>query len=374
VRRELCHSEGAFFSSLDADSEGEEGRFYVWREEEIDAFLGPDARTFKAAYDVTAAGNWEGHTILNRRRAPALGDAQFESRLADARSTLLHMRTSRVRPGLDDKVLADWNGLMIAAMANAGAVFREPEWINCAARAFAFVREHMTENGRLRHSWRDGRLRHPATIDDYANLSRAALALFEATGERGYLSNAEQWVAVADAHYWDSEHGGYFLSADDTRDVLFRVKSAHDQAVPAGNSTMIAVLARLFYLTGKPEYRARAEGAFDALSGEIASNVFPLATLINAHSLLSAAVQVVLIGGREDPGVTAMLQAVYDVSLPNRIIQIVNTAGEFPIGHPAFGKSAVDGHPTAYVCRGPVCSLPITEPAALRENLLHPAS
>jgi hypothetical protein len=370
--REMRHPDNGFYSSLDADSEGEEGRFYVWTEREIDSLLGPDSAPFKTAYDVTATGNWEGRTILNRRRAPVFGDEQFESQLAARRSTLLRARSKRIRPGLDDKILADWNGLMIAALANAAAVFGESAWLDSAARAFAFVRKHMVEGDRLRHCWREGRLRHPATLDDYANLSRAALALFEATGERRYLSDAEQWVAVANTHYWDSEHGAYFLSADDTHDVLVRVKSAQDHAVPAGSSTMVAVMARLFYLTGKIEYRTRAEATLSALSGEIAHNAFPLATLVNAHSLLNAAVQIVVIGAAADPGVSAMRRTVYDVSLPNRIVQLVSATNEFPIGHPAFGKAALDGKPTAYVCRGPVCSLPITDPAALRENLLHP--
>ncbi|MCH8038357.1 MAG: thioredoxin domain-containing protein, partial [Proteobacteria bacterium] len=170
---------GAFASTLDADSEGEEGRFYVWTEAEIDALLGADAAAFKAAYDVTPGGNWEGKTILNRSRGPGLGEAAEEAKLAELRARLLAARGARVRPGWDDKVLADWNGLMIAALANAGAVFDQPRWTEAAVAAFDFVTETMVARGRLHHCWRGGRLGDTETLDDYAIMARAALALHE---------------------------------------------------------------------------------------------------------------------------------------------------------------------------------------------------
>jgi len=169
----------AFASALDADSEGEEGKFYVWREAEIDAALGAQSEIFKQHYDVTPSGNWEGHTILNRSAHPALADAATEAGLAASRAILLNQRDRRVRPGWDDKVLADWNGLMIAALAHAGEVFGETAWLDAARSAFSFVRDQMTSDGRLLHSWRAGRARHPASLDDYVNMAPAYLALAE---------------------------------------------------------------------------------------------------------------------------------------------------------------------------------------------------
>ena len=164
LQREMLTGEGGFCSSLDADSEHEEGKFYVWTAAEIDAALGDDAAVFKEFYDVTAEGNWEGHTILNRLAHPEMADAETESLLARCREKLFVARAPRVRPGLDDKVLADWNGLMIAALAHAGLVFERPDWVALAERAFAFVRQQMAApEGRLFHSWREGRARHPAT-------------------------------------------------------------------------------------------------------------------------------------------------------------------------------------------------------------------
>src|SRR5262249_51433149 len=207
------HGTRGFASALDADSEGEEGKFYVWRKSEIDALLGADAASFDAAYDVTPEGNWEGHTILNRSARPVLGSAAEEARLAACRERLLALRAGRVRPGWDDKVLADWNGLMSAALAQAATVSGEPAWLEAAREAFAFVTSAMTREGRLAHSWRLGQARHPATLDDYANLSRAALQLHAATGEPAYLAQAEAWAAKLDRHYRDRAAGGHFLIA-----------------------------------------------------------------------------------------------------------------------------------------------------------------
>ena len=359
---------GAFAASLDADSEGEEGKFYVWSEAEIDALLGTDAQAFKAAYDVRVGGNWEGKVILNRSQRPELGDDSQESALAAQRKVLFAARAKRIPPGWDDKVLADWNGLMIAALARAAPVFTKPDWLAAAKTAFAFVVEQMSDRtGRLMHSWRRGRLKHPATLDDYANMADAALALYEATGAESYLTQAEAWIAVLDRHYLDPA-GGYFFTADDTEGLIVRTKTAHDNAVPAGNGTLAAVLARLHYLTGKTDYRARAESLIVAFSGQLARNFFPLTTLLNASELLQSAIQIVIIGkdaADRDP----LLAALYRHSLPDQVVQAIAPDTVLPEGHPAHGKTGKTGQATAYVCRGQSCSLPITEPDELAQAL-----
>jgi uncharacterized protein YyaL (SSP411 family) len=370
LEREMTHPEGGFYSSLDADSEHEEGKFYVWSEAEIDGVLGDHAASFKRFYDVSAEGNWEGHNILNRLDHQALADEAAEAELAHCRESLLQARTPRIRPGLDDKILADWNGLMIAALAEAGLAFDRAEWIALASRAFAFVQTQMTgEDGRLRHSWREGRARHPATVDDYANLCRAALVLHEATGDSAYLAQAKAWVAVLGRHYWDNEGGGYFFAADDTTDLIARAKTASDAAVPAGNGTLVGVLTRLDLLTGDDTYRRRAEAILGAFTGEIGRNFFPLATLINNAELAQKPVQIVLVGKPDDTGFAGLRRAVYQVSLPNRIVLAVKPGEALPSGHPAAGKGLVDGRAAAYVCEGPVCSLPLIDPAALATAL-----
>jgi len=275
-----------------------------------------------------------------------------------------------VRPGLDDKVLADWNGLIIAALAEAGLAFDRPEWVALGTRAFDFIIHRMTgDGGRLRHSWRDGRARHPASVDDYANLSRAALVLHEATLDEGYLARVREWISVLDRHYWDNAGGGYFFAADDTADLITRVKSATDAAVPSGNGTLVGVLTRLALLTGDDGYRHRAEAIVGAFSGELGRNFFPLATLINNAELAEKPVQIVLAGHADDTAFTELRRAIYRVSLPNRVVQAVGPEASLPTDHPAHGKGAVGGKAAAYVCEGPVCSLPLTQPQALVDNL-----
>ena len=370
VRRELLTPEGGFASSLDADSEHEEGKFYVWSEAEVDAALGDRAALFKRYYDVDAKGNWEGHTILNRLNTPALADAETERELGECRALLLRARDGRVRPGLDDKVLADWNGLMIAAMANAGLVFERPVWIASARAAFEMIRSHMSEpDERLVHSWRGGRARHPASVDDYANLCRAALALYEATDTGEFLIQTRDWVTILDRYHWDSTGGGYFFAANDTEGLVARPKTAADSAVPAGNGTLVGVLSRLAMLTGDELYLRRAETILETFSGELGRNFFPLATLLNNVELLTKPLQIVLVGESGAAPFDALRHAVYDVSLPNRVVLSVPSGGSLPSNHPASGKDLVGGKPAAYVCEGPVCSLPITDPQTLLETL-----
>ena len=375
LAREMVTPEGGFCSSLDADSEHEEGKFYVWSEAEIDRLLGKRAPLFKRHYDVTAPGNWEGHNILNRLDDSSQPESAVEAELAACRGVLFHARAERIRPGLDDKVLADWNGLTIAALARAGEIFARPDWLALAGDAFAFVVTAMTgsptgeEDGRLSHSWRAGRRNHPAIVDDYANLCRAATALFGATGDASYLAQAERWVGILDRYYWDADGGGYFLAATDTEGLIARTKTANDSAVPAGNGTMVEVLARLFHLTGNTRYRERAEAIVLAFSGELERNFFPLATLINANEILQGALQIVIRGARGDAASELLLRAIRDVSLPNLVLSVVAADDALPEGHPAAGKAMSGGKPTAYVCEGPVCSLPITDPAVLAEDL-----
>ena len=360
---------GGFASTLDADSEGEEGRFYVWSAAEIEAILGPDASRFMAAYDVTPGGNWEGKTILNRSQEPALGSAEAEAALAKQRAQLLDVRGQRVRPGWDDKVLADWNGLMISALVQASMAFKEPAWLDAAAAAYRFVVTEMARDGRLQHAWRHGQLKHRALLDDYANMAEAALLLYEATGDRACLAQAEAWVEILDRHHWDPSSGGYFLTADDATDLIVRTKNAHDNAVPAGNGTMVAVLARLYYLTGRDAYRDRADALITAFAGELGRNFPSLATLLNGYELLRDALQIVVIGTRGDADTAALIDRVAARSLPNRILQIIAPGDALAPGHPAAGKGQVDGRATAYICRGATCSLPIADPDELGQAL-----
>ena len=358
---------GAFASAFDADSEGEEGRYYVWTEDEVDSLLGADSAVFKKAYGVTPGGNWEGRCILNRRGG--LFDRDLEDRLARCRTRLLEARAKRVPPAWDDKVLADWNGLMIAALAKAGVVFDQPPWVVAAETAFAFVRDHMTEDGRLRHSWRAGSLRHAAVLDDYANMGRAALALHEATGRPEYLDRARAWADDVHAHYRDDGGGGYFLSADDADDVIVRPKSITDAAIPPGNGTMVEVLARLYHLTGEETYGQRARGLIEALAGDKPEDLFNLPTLLHGFEVLERVVQIVVVGPGGEEDTRALVRAALRSGPLNRVLSRLEPGAALPPGHPAFAKGLVDGRPAAYVCVGTVCGLPLTDPESLAREL-----
>ena len=364
--REMIADGGGFAATLDADSEGVEGKFYVWTEAEIDAALGADAALFKEAYDVSPDGNWEGNAILNRNHDAGPFDDAQEERLARCRETLLELRAGRIRPGWDDKVLADWNGLAIGAMANAAAAFGEPEWLEAARTAYRFVVGTMQEDGRLHHSHRDGRTRHSATLDDYAGMARAALALHEVTGDDDCLARARAWVDALDAHYWDADGGGYFLTADDAEALIVRTKSADDDATPSGNGLAADVLARLWLVTGETRYRDRAEALIAAFSGQINRNFFPLATLMNASELLTEGAQIVIAGDRAADDTRALQAAAIRARAVARVVTVVPPGTELPGSHPAHGKGQVDGKAAAYVCVGQTCSLPVTEAEELR--------
>jgi uncharacterized protein YyaL (SSP411 family) len=373
MTREMRVPGGGFASSLDADSEGEEGKFYAWRQAEIREALGERAPFFERAYGVSREGNWEhGKSVLNRLGSIELLDEETEAALARDRAALFLIRERRVRPGCDDKVLADWNGLTIAAIAKAACVFERRDWLDVAIEAFDFVNRAMTtDDGRLLHSWRCRRARHRAVLDDYAAMCRAALALHEATGAESYLECARRWVEHVEHHYRDRT-GGYFYAADDADTLIARVKIAEDSALPSSNGMMLQVLAQLYYLTGESVYRERAEAIANDFAGTIRQRVLGFSSLLNGMEMLREALQIVVIGETDAADTTALKRVIYGVSRPGRVLNVLAPGSALPRAHPAFGKTLLGDRATAYVCRGMVCSLPIVDPdalaAALREN------
>ena len=372
----------AFASTLDADSEGEEGRFYVWTDAQVRTVLkvaGFDAAAidrFCRAYDVTPSGNWEHKVILNRSANPTADPAE-EAGFARAREALFANRAGRIPPGRDDKVLADWNGLMIAALARAGHVFGRPDWIALAARAFAFVARHMdageasggTMGGgrRLWHSWRNGSVRVPGLLTDYASMIRAGVILAGAAADLVPLRAAEAWARAAFALFADAD-GAFFTSPADAADVIVRAKDAADNAVPSGNGMMADALARLWLVTGEDRYRVAAASLVAAYAGGAAEQPWAHPWLLVAADMLERGASVVVAGAPGDPGTDALLAAAHAVPELGVTVQVAGDG--LPPGHPAAGKGPVEGRAAAYVCRAGVCGLPVTEPAALRAALL----
>jgi uncharacterized protein len=369
--REMVAEDGGFAASLDADSEGEEGRFYVWSRTEIVEVLGEaDAEVFAQAYDVTEAGNWEGHTILNRLRNPLLGSPTDEKALSHMRLELLARRGKRIRPGWDDKVLADWNGLTIAALAHAARVFDRSEWLRAAATAFGFIVQNMEKSGRLFHSYRTGQAKVSGTASDYANMIWGALRLLQATNEGAFLTAAQRWCATLDKHFWVADGGGYAFTADDTPDVIVRMRGAHDDATPNANAVMLSNLVALGLLTGDPAYLERAEAIPQAFAADLAKNTLGHCGLLAGFYDLIAPQQVVVIQTGDDAEAAKLARAMFKLSLPGAVQQVVaETAPGLLVPGPLAGKTAAEGKPTAYACLGPQCSLPVTEPDALLDVL-----
>jgi uncharacterized protein YyaL (SSP411 family) len=359
LAHEMTTKEGAFSASLDADSEGEEGKFYVWSPAEIEAVLGKDDAAFFAAhYDVTAPGNFEGHNILNRlKHVPR--STEDEMRLAPMRMKLLGARAKRVRPGLDDKVLADWNGLMIAALVNAGLLFEEPAWLETAARAFLFVDAKMAHGDRLGHSWRDGKLLFPGLASDHAAMIRAALALHEATAEHAYLERALAWQATLDRHYANPDNGGYFLTADDAEGLVVRPGATTDDATPNPNSLAAQNHIRLAVFTGQHAWREKADQLFDGIVASAGENLFAHLALLNAIDLRLRAAEIVVAG--HDVRANALLAAARKLSFLDRIV--LRASSPLPASHPGWEKIKAAKESAAFVCVGETCSLPVTNPA-----------
>jgi uncharacterized protein len=355
----------AFAASEDADSEGHEGTFYVWREAEVDAALGPASPLFKAVYDVTAGGNWEGRSILRRLRASA-NPAEAAS-LAESRAILFRLRTARPRPALDDKVLTDWNALTIMGLCRAARVFDEPAWLDIAEHCHAFLQRHMRRpDGRYLHSWRRGQPGAAGLLDDQSAMAGAAIALYQARGDARFLEEAESLVAVIDRWFAD-EDGSVFTTAADAADLpaaAGRPRGAIDQAVPSGSGLFADALARLFHLTGELRFRDRCDRLIRAFSGTPAR--FPnMPGLIQAADTLEHG-GVVVVTAHDPAEAEPFLEAVAQTGDPSLLALRILPSDTLGRG-PGAAAAALKGRgvPSAVLCRSGVCSLPVDTAAGL---------
>ena len=351
----------AFAASLDADQDGEEGLFYVWGEEEIDAALGDAAAPFKAAYDIKRQGNWEGRTVL--RRVTPLGSPEEEAGLVASRAKLFALRETRPKPGRDDKVLADWNGLTIAALVRASAAFSEPAWLKSARAAFDFVFARLRGgDGRLLHAWRDGHPGARALIDDYASMARAALALFEASGAPRDLEAARRLGSEALDLFGDGA-GGFYLTAKDAADVPgARPRQTHDGATPSGVGLLAEVFVRLWHLTDEAHWREAAEGLIRAVSGAPEGLGGSPLTLKSAD-MLERGGSVVIDGPLDDPRAQALAAVALRAPDPSLTVLRLDRS-LWPNGPPRADLPRTPA-PAAMLCQGQTCSLPVTTPEAL---------
>ncbi|HET9852335.1 MAG TPA: thioredoxin domain-containing protein [Candidatus Limnocylindrales bacterium] len=386
ILRRLTTDGGAFASSEDADTNGEEGATFTWRAEEIRDVLGDDAALFSSAYGVTDAGNWEGVTILSRvRQAPDLARlhgitaAEVEQRLERARTSLLLHRDRRPQPARDDKALASWNGLAIAALADGARLLDLAGFDGLAGRyrsaatraADAVLGGLLGGDGRLGRSWKDGRATGQGVLEDYANLADGLLALYEATFDERWFTTAR---ALADAileRFVDPD-GGFFDTASDHERLVTRPKDTQDNATPSGSAAATLLLLRLAALTGDARYRETAERALTTITPYTARYPTAFAMWLQAIDLALAPVaEVAIVGDPKDEATQALLREAQSGYVPNRVVaQAPTDAAAAASAIPLLrDRTLVRGKPAAYVCRGFACRLPVTDPEALREQL-----
>ena len=380
VEREMTSPEGGFFCALDADSEGEEGKFYLWTPAEVDALLGPeDGPLFRRYYDVSEPGNFEGKNILHTVHsldeiAAATGAAPGRLRqvVERGRRVLYQARAQRVWPGLDDKVLASWNAMMLHAFAEAARVFERGDWLAIAIRGAEFLTTALKPEGRLLRTWKGGRARIPAFLEDHALLVDALVAVYEATWDARWVREARSLANDMLARFWAEDEGVFYDTASDAEALVVRPRDVFDNATPSGSSAAVTALLRLGELTGEARYRQVAERVLAGMGELMARVPMGFGHLLCALDFsLAAPAEVAFVGDPSAEETRALVRTVSRAYLPNAVLAGKREGDEaaadlIPL---LRGRAAVDGRATAYVCERLACRMPVTEPAALAEQL-----
>jgi uncharacterized protein YyaL (SSP411 family) len=363
ILREMTGESGCFTSSYDADSEGEEGKYYVWSYDEIQKLLAPDEfEIFKTAYDVTPSGNWEGHTILNRTHDMTPDTPENEKILASGRKKLWSARRKRIPPQHDDKILADWNGLFITALAEASLAFDNKTWADAATNAFSENLNLFWKDNRLLHSHRAGSTRHEGTADDYASLIAAALALHALTGEATYITKAQELTVALEDNHWDAAEGGFYHASQKHTTLPIKSRTIEDDATSNANSVMIKNYNSLYHLTGNEDFKNKAEKITEAFASAAKSNPFAAPGLLKNALLLQDTIQLVLTNDANPAKNDMLLLALKHTGL-DATIHVTGASSNLPENHPAHGKTTNNNKPTLYICRGMTCANPATSAA-----------
>ena len=375
VLRDMTSQQGGFFSAEDADSEGEEGAYYLWGSEELKEVLEKeDLRLLIRLFDIYESGNFEaGKNILIARStfkdaASVLGVSEGDlwRRWEGIRERLLSVREKRVHPQKDDKILADWNGLMISALAKAAQALNRPDYANAAARAADFILNEMkTEDGRLLHSYREGSA-ISGCLDDYAFLVWGLIDLYETLFEIKYLRAAAKLTRAMIEHFWDNGKGGLFFSPDDASDLPLREKAFRDGAIPSGNSAAMLDLLRLSHLTGQPEWENKAWQMARASGASAAGQTLGYTMLLSSLDYgLGPAIQIALVGKKEDEDAVEMLKVIRERFLPSKSVLLSQGEDTAEMAEFARGLAKIEGKSAAYVCSGKSCRPPVTSPREL---------
>ena len=364
VRREMRDASGGFYSTQDADSEGEEGKFFVWTPDEIAAVLGEDdAKDFCNSYGVTNAGNFEGKTILNLNASGTLPTGRVSAFDAE-RSKLFAEREKRIKPGRDEKVITAWNGLMLAAFADAAGVLGNAEYLKIATRNAEFILNEMQSDGRLRRTWKDGRAKLNGYLEDHANVADAFIVLYQVSGEMKYLAEARRLADLMITEFWDEDSGGFFFTSNDHEELVVRNKDFYDNATPSGNSVAADVLLRLAKLTGDDRYERFAVTTLRLAASQIRRHPQGFGRALSALEFhLGESREIAILGPRN----SEIEREVFRRYLPDSVVAVSENIEADAVAVPLLrNRTAIDGKATAYVCKDLVCERPVTEIADLK--------
>ena len=374
--REMRSPEGGFYSSLDADSEGEEGKFYVWSAAELDEVVGEDAGLVARYWGVSASGNFEGHNILHVPNEPAAVAARegievsrLEDAIARARARLYERRAARVWPGRDEKVLASWNGLMVRAVAEGARAFARDDWRAAAVRSGEFLAREMVRESRVFRSWKDGRVHISGFLEDHAAVALAFLSLYELTVDQSWLTRARALADAMLASFWDDDANAFFDTAHDHERLITRPREVTDNATPSGTSLAVELLLRLAEVYRDVEMRRRATWVLETLAEPLAQHGAAFGHLLGAADLaIHGATEVAIVGEPESEDFKALTAEVARHYLPALVL-----AGGAPgdgVGVALLEDRVVrEGRATAYVCRQYLCAEPTSDPERLASLL-----
>jgi uncharacterized protein YyaL (SSP411 family) len=381
ILREMTHPDGGFYGALDADSDGEEGRFYVWTPQEIAGVLGEkEGRVLCIHYGVTDKGNVEGgRSVLSVVAPPEKAAAELRLPEADVRGIiengrrrLFEAREQRVRPSLDEKIITSWNGLAISAFAEAARVLDEPKYERPARKAAEFVLKRLAQGSLLLRCWTNGKARLKGYLDDYAFFGAALLDLFELTQDARYLEQAIAFADRAIQLFSDDRHGGFFFTPRDHEKLVQRPKTGHDHSLPSGVSVMVMNLFRLFSFVERSDFREPAINVLRVYRKAMEENPLNFASLLSAlDTHLSGIRQVIVVGDVADPATKELVRRIHQTYQPNKLLFVMHPTQKVSGNAPDVlrGKTQVDGKPTVYVCRNFVCSVPATEWEAIEPLL-----
>jgi uncharacterized protein YyaL (SSP411 family) len=374
IKREMTDAKGGFYSTQDADSEGVEGKFFVWTPEEIEAVLGAeDAQIFNFYFDVSEEGNFEEKNIPNinytleaTSKALKITPERLQEVLETGREKLFAEREKRIKPFRDEKILTAWNGLMLATFAEASAILNNADYLDIARKNADFILENLQKDGYLLRTWKDGKAKLNAYLEDYANFADGLTELFQVSGDVKYLREAKRLADMLITEFWDEENGGFYFTANNHEELLVRKKDYFDNATPSGNSVAADVLLKLAKLTGDERYERFAVTVLRLAASQFRRYPQGFGRILSVLEFyFNPTREIVVLGDSAE-----LKNEIWRGFLPNKVVVLAETADENAEFIPLLqSRTLIDGKPTAYVCENFACQKPVTAPEDLREQL-----